>query len=62
MPLLVPHGPGAGNTARPWLALPLALFGATVLAALYRQRVARLTAAPPRGCPPSPAGGARHSP
>lgn len=41
VPLLMLHGLGAGKTPRPWLALPLALFGATILAALYQQRIAR---------------------
>jgi glycopeptide antibiotics resistance protein len=41
VPLLMLQGLAAADSARAWLALPLALFGATILAALYLQRVAR---------------------
>ncbi len=47
VPLLMLHGLGAGNTLRPWIALPLAPFGATVLATLYQQRIARSGALSP---------------
>jgi glycopeptide antibiotics resistance protein len=47
VPLLMLHGLAATDTTRIWLALPLALFGATILAALYLQRVARAGALSP---------------
>jgi VanZ family protein len=47
VPLLMLHGLTAADSARVWLALPLALFGATILAALYMQRVARSGALSP---------------
>jgi glycopeptide antibiotics resistance protein len=47
VPLLTLHGLGAGNTSRPWMALPLAPFGAIILATLYQQRIARSGTASP---------------
>jgi glycopeptide antibiotics resistance protein len=47
VPLLMLHGLAGADSARVWLALPLALFGATILAALYLQRVARSGALSP---------------
>jgi hypothetical protein len=49
VPLLMLHALGAsgGDDGHVWLALPLAFFGATIVAALYQQRVARSHALSP---------------